>query len=275
MAASSRTQPQNPLLKGKSLRSILPTESHVLRSDHIKQSFKVDVMLPARLPGELTQYPVVYITDGNWVFEMCRAISLLLQLSKHDAPPYILVSIGYPSDCPFAGMFLRAREYTFPPYPPFDLSRVTEYIERRLSIDLYDGILLPEKDAKMFHGAEDFRKFLGDELIPFIERTYPVVPGDRTYFGHSGGGFFGLHTLFTQPDLFRNYIVSSPGLLFHGEGPGGIRYEHCDFGAQMVRTFVASNPTLSGQRLYMSAGAEEEFEPALGSWQVVSGFYQV
>jgi len=265
----------NPLVVGEDLLQVPPIETHLVRSKHVQQTFKIQVMLPPHRKGDARRYPVVYVTDANYSFDMFKSIAYLLQISADDAPGFILVGIGYPSDSPFAGGLLRAREYSFPPYPEFNVKAIPGFLKKALSVGVYAGTLLAEEGAKDFYGAEDFRHFIGEELIPLIDGKYPTVRGDRTYFGHSGGGFFGLFTLFTQSDLFKNYIVSSPGLLYDGEAPGGIKYHNYDCGMQMARTFIDSAKSLEGTRLYMSAGAEEEFEPALGPWQLVSGFYQM
>ena len=105
-------------------------------------------MRPARRPSESVRYPVVYASDGNWSFDMFKGISYLLGLSESLAPPFILVGIGYPGDSPHAGMLLRARDFTVPPYPPFDLKGITLAQE---------GVLVAEDGAKDFHGGGRLR----------------------------------------------------------------------------------------------------------------------
>jgi hypothetical protein len=58
-------------------------------------------------------------------------------MRSEDAPPYILVGIGYPSDSPYAGMLLRAREYTYPPYPKFDVNAGYRTSEMWRALNLY------------------------------------------------------------------------------------------------------------------------------------------
>lgn len=268
-------------LQGNDLLSIPPIQEHLLRSEQVRQTFRIQVMQPARRRGDQCRYPVVYVTDGNWVFDMFKSISYLLQISARDSPPFILVGIGYPGESPFAGEMLRARDFTSPPYPAADTSfeNIAEYWTKegkKLEVGEYEGVLLPEPGAKYYLGGADFRQFIAEHLIPFIDSHYATDPNHRTYFGHSGGGWFGLYTLFTEPKLFNNYIVSSPGLLYSGDGPAGHHYDHYDCGEQLVRAFLTSGKAIPGQRrLYISAGAEEEFEVALGGWHMVSGFYQV
>jgi predicted alpha/beta superfamily hydrolase len=238
-----------------------PSETHLIRSQYVQQTFKVQVMRPARSEGDTSRYPVVYVTDGNLVFAMFETISKLIQLSKRDAPPFILVGIGYPSDFPLAGTMLRVRDFSFPRYPKFSLAA---------AMPPWEGVMLAEEGTKATDGGEDFQRFIGDELIPFIDETYETTPGDRTYFGHSGGGVFGLFTLFSKPNLFRNYIVSSPALSYHGDMPGGFHYENYDFAFDEAREFIAAKKPVDGISIYMSAGAEEEYEPELAQWRLTS-----
>jgi uncharacterized protein len=241
----------------------LPADTHLLSSAHVAQTFKIQVAQPARRRGEKTRFPVVYATDGNRVFEMFKGISEIIQISGYDAPRFILVTIGYPSVSPRAGAMLRVRDFTFPGYPR--LNPVAPDVE---------GVLFAEAGTKSLFGAPDFQQFIANELIGFIDDRYDTIPGDRTYFGHSGGGGFGLYTLFTRCELFRNYIVSSPGLSFHGEA-AGIRYDNCEFLLQEAQRFIGTRPKLTDTTLYMSVGSEEEFEPDLAAWQLTSSFYRM
>lgn len=60
-------------------------------------------------------------------------------------------------------------------------------------------------------GADSFLKFIGEELIPFVEGNYPVN-AYRTLIGHSYGGLFAINTLLDQPELFENYLAIDPSL---------------------------------------------------------------
>lgn len=237
---------------------------HHLRSCYVHQTFKIQVMRPRQGAGNGSRCPVVYVTDGNVVFEMFKSISTLIQMSPNDAPPYILVGIGYPSEAPFAGNRLRVRDFSFPRYPRFTLPEPT-----------FEGVMFPETGTKEIDGGEDFQLFIANELIPFIDNAYETLPDDRTYFGHSGGGVFGLFTLFRKPHLFKNYIISSPALSFHGEMPGGFYYENCDFAFDEAREFIANVKSMTGVNLYMSVGSEEEFEERLSQWRLTSSMLRM
>jgi predicted alpha/beta superfamily hydrolase len=238
-------------------------ETHLVRSRQVEQEFKIQVMLPPLRRGCAPNLPTVYATDANLTFDVLKGLSYSLQSPERNTPPFMLVGIGYPSDNPFAGAMLRARDFTFPGYP--QLSTTPPAI---------DGVLLPGPGGKDFYGAEAFQRFLKSELIPFIEERYATVPEERTYFGHSAGGGFGLFTLFTARDLFRNYIISSPGLLFNGTSSAGVSYQDYDFVLRDARRFLASGQTLQND-IFMSVGSEEEYEPALLQWQLTSSFFRL
>ncbi|QGY42621.1 prolyl oligopeptidase family serine peptidase [Maribellus comscasis] len=60
-------------------------------------------------------------------------------------------------------------------------------------------------------GAKHFAEFMEKELIPFVERKYPVT-NYRTLIGHSYGGLFTINMLVNHPQSFRNYIAIDPSL---------------------------------------------------------------
>lgn len=60
-------------------------------------------------------------------------------------------------------------------------------------------------------GSAEFIRFIGEEVEPFIEKTY-LTNGSRTLIGQSLGGLLGTEVLFTRPELFDNFILVSPSL---------------------------------------------------------------
>ena len=254
--------PKTETEKGREYYPVI--ETHLIRSRWVAQVFKIQVMLPAVKRGEATRFPVVYATDGNFAFDVLKGISYGMQRSDRDAPRFIVVGIGYPDDSPLAGAILRARDLTFPHYPKLSLEPPA-----------VEGVLIAKEGTKDFYGADDFQQFIRHELIPLINERYQTLPGERTYFGHSAGGGFGLYTLFTQTDLFNNYIASSPGLIYHGESSAGIRYENYDFVLEEARRFITSGKPLPDVKVYMSVGSDEEFEPNLSQWALTSSYYRM
>jgi predicted alpha/beta superfamily hydrolase len=61
-------------------------------------------------------------------------------------------------------------------------------------------------------GADRFLAFLEEDLKPLVGREFPVHPERQALFGHSFGGLFALHVLFTRPAAFRTYVAASPSI---------------------------------------------------------------
>jgi predicted alpha/beta superfamily hydrolase len=241
-------------------------ETHLLESMQVHQTYKVQVLRPPQVrDDDARSYPVVYATDANATFDLLKGIAQLMQASKDDSLPFILVGIGYPGDSPMAGEVLRERDFTFPGCP--DFCRGVNWS--------WEGVLRPETGQKDSGGAEDFQRFIELELIPFIDQRYRTRVGERTYFGHSAGGGFGLFTMFTRGHLFNNYIVSSPVLTYDGMTADGSQYEHHDFMLERLRQFAAAGSALHGVHLCLSVGSEEESRPVIANWHFTSSAYRM
>lgn len=59
--------------------------------------------------------------------------------------------------------------------------------------------------------AADFRRFLEQEVIPFVETRYPTG-ARRAVMGESLAGLFVVDTMLRRPALFNDYIAISPSL---------------------------------------------------------------
>jgi predicted alpha/beta superfamily hydrolase len=212
---------------------------HLIESKHVAQVYRVQVMQPLQKAGEVERFPALYLTDANLSFDMAKGISHLLQVSGQ-VRRYIVVGIGYSGENPFAGSILRCRDFTSPRRPAIaDLPRSSPIA----------GVPGLEDGAKQWHGAAQFLAFIRDELIPLIEGTYPVIPGDRAYAGYSMGGGLGLHALFSQPDLFTRYLIASPSLSYDGN----------DYGLDEAREFIAAGKRLDA-RVFTAVGELEELD---------------
>lgn len=65
--------------------------------------------------------------------------------------------------------------------------------------------------APIVGGAEKFRAFIEDELIPAIQNRYNTTDV-RSIIGESLAGLFVVETLLEAPELFDNYIAFDPSL---------------------------------------------------------------
>ena len=156
--------------------SLYNTTAKYITSEIVADSFFILVSVPDGYYSNANSYPVLYVLDGDIAFGMAASIARYLQIGEN-IPELIVVGIGYGSLTKSAAK-KRRRDY-----------RPTET-----------------------GGAENFLKFLNEELIPYIEANYRTNSGDRTINGYSLGGLFALYTLFTRPESFDNYIIGSPNL---------------------------------------------------------------
>jgi predicted alpha/beta superfamily hydrolase len=237
------------------LRHWLPIEQFELDAPTIGDRFRIQIMRPVTIDGESVSFPTLYLTDANMMFDAAAGIARSLQ-GVGDGPRFNLVGIGYPGDGFYAGALLRARDLTFPAHPLLSVAPPP-----------IAGLLEPRGNTR-FHGGEAFQDFIADTLIPRIERDYPCDSGQRYYFGHSAGGTFGLLGLIRRSDLFKGYLLSSPGLAFNGRSSAGIDYRDYDFAIDALEAFAASAPKLEDVRLYLSAGSQEGQEPSLAAWNI-------
>ena len=61
-------------------------------------------------------------------------------------------------------------------------------------------------------GAEEFHRFLVEELRPAIARSNPIDQDRQTLFGYSLAGLFTLHVLFNHPRAYRSFAAASPSI---------------------------------------------------------------
>jgi predicted alpha/beta superfamily hydrolase len=154
------------------------------------RTYRIFVHTPFAPPPE-GGYPVAYFTDGNLTFPIAAAMGGAFGLG---GKPVLVVGVGYPN--PLELFILRTRDLT----PPTPLA----------NIRAQPG--LPPPTAENYGGADDFRRFLVEELRPAILASYPVNAADQTLFGYSLGGLFTLSVLFNHPTAFRTFGAASPSI---------------------------------------------------------------
>jgi predicted alpha/beta superfamily hydrolase len=170
------------------------TEVIALRSKQTGANYQLLVALPPDYRTSKQTYPVVYMLDADYSFALVRNIVQHL-VEREDLPPMILVAVAYPGAATDRAVYRmnRTRDYT-PAYAP-DGGYGAEY-------------------QKVSGGGPKFRAFIAAELIPLIERRYRADAQDRAIVGHSYGGLFATYVLFTQPTLFKRYVIVSPSLWY-------------------------------------------------------------
>lgn len=153
--------------------------------------YQVFVSKPAG-PAPDGGFPVLYVLDGNAMFAGFAESRRILDYMKADAARTIIVGIGYRTDKAYD--LRRIYDMTGgPPPPPWDV-----------------------KLGKAPNGGWDrFLDMLTGPLRAELDRRYTIDRNRQGLFGHSLGGLFAIHALFTRPDAFHAVIAASPSLFWH------------------------------------------------------------
>ena len=196
-------------------------------------TYNIKIGLPENYSSS-QKYATVYILDGDENFDFVAGKSKDIS-NKYSAQNVVVVSIGY------------------------GYNRTTDYT--------------PTKTSDGEGGATAFLNFIGDELIPVIEREFSVdtTRKSRTILGHSFGGLLGAYAFTNFNQVFGNYILLSPSLWYDNEvmfrferehRPGIINEEHLVFmglgqlenGGRMQAPFEAFYQQLRNNYTYMKLG---------------------
>lgn len=168
------------------VKPIVIGESLELVSKTLQETRRINVYLPDGYRQDQSKaYPVIYMPDGG-VAEDFLHIAGLMQVSMANGTmrPFILVGIENT---------VRRRDLTGPSNSELD-----------------------KKAIPNLGGAESYRRFLTEELIPEIEQRYRTTQ-ERALVGESLAGLFTLETLFHTPDMFQTYIAIDPSLWWNDE----------------------------------------------------------
>lgn len=169
---------QSPQVDGGEV-TIPGTQIRSLHSEIVRQDYRLLVSLPGGYAESQESYPVLFVLDAQWDFPLVYAL-YGQQYYDGFVPALIIVGVTWGGERPDPDA-LRLRDFT-----PTEGGG--------------------EGDSG---GAAKFLAFFEKELIPYVEREFRASP-HRTLAGSSLGGLFTLYALFNRPDLFDNYIASSP-----------------------------------------------------------------
>jgi len=146
---------------------------------------QISVSLPRDYATSTERYPVLVVLDGEFEHDIAATIARFYA-STSILPPMVVVGVRNTN---------RMRDLSTTPAADFTPP--------------------PEAGASA-GGADRFLAFLGDELLPYVDRTYRTAPM-RVLVGHSLGGLFALHVLDRNPALFTGYVIMEPAVWWNNE----------------------------------------------------------
>ena len=165
---------------------------HDIRSLYLGTNRRITVWLPPGYNRRLsrTRYPVLYLNDGQNLFEPERAFAgntwhvpeIAADLvRRHRIPPILIVGIDH-------GAVNRGREYL-----PVEDER-NPFARRPL--------------------GREYAEFVTREVLPFVARSYPIARGVAStgIGGSSYGAIAALYTTLIKPGIFGRLLIESPSL---------------------------------------------------------------
>jgi predicted alpha/beta superfamily hydrolase len=135
-------------------------------------------------------FPTLYLLDARLTLDIVVGTKRLFDIFSGGALPLCyLVAIGY-ADPDIAAR--RFRDYT------------------PTKAELPPGLSQPLPFGT--GGAAPYLTTICEDIIPHLERQYPLDPHERVLVGYSLSGRFATYTLFSEPEAFGRYLIVSPSL---------------------------------------------------------------
>ncbi len=196
-------------------------ERHLLTAPN--GSYSIFIAWPEQPPPP-EGYGAIFLLDANAAFgTMVEAMRLQSRRpAATGVKPLAVVGIGYPTD-------------------------------ELLDVERRSHDLVPANPELRAGGADRLLDLIEEQVVPLAKARLPLDPRFRSIFGHSLGGLFVLHALFTRPALFANYVAASPSIWVDAALVG-----------VEARNFIANPATPAGRRLMMTVGEEEQPAPTGG-----------
>lgn len=188
------------------------------------RTYRIYVSRPVAPPPK-EGYPVLYVMDGDIAFATASSQVILGSLTGKGAS--LVVGVAYPNF--LATTTLRGRDLT--PSQPNAAAKA----------NMGMGKAKPEE----YGGADDFHRFMMEELRPLIAQMNKVDPASQSLMGYSLGGLFTLHVMFHHPEAYRSYVAGSPSIWWNDrEVLGG----EAAFAKQVKERMVAPRLLITSDR---------------------------
>jgi predicted alpha/beta superfamily hydrolase len=197
------------------------------------QPFRLFLHVPAGEPPP-GGWPVITVLDANAVMGMVVDMVRVLAFLPREAgirSAAVVAGIGYRTDEPYD---LARRSFDLTPPPGRDMPAA-------------EG-----RPGARTGGADELLDFIEEVVKPLAARAAPIDPSRHALLGHSFGGLFTLHALFTRPSAFRDYVAGSPAIWWENSAV-----------LSSAERFIARTDRPSPLRLLMTVG---EYEQSLAPW---------
>ena len=198
-------------------------------------TYRVQIAIPFAPPPK-AGYPVLYVLDGDTYFGTF-AMAARLRTIGQELEPAVVVGIGYPDAQDDMRVALVRRDFDLT--PTAGTAADTAHTPARAG------------RAPTYAGAEQFLNVILTEVEPRVAAAVPVDPVRSMLFGHSLGGLFVLHALFTHPDAFQTWLALSPSIWWDGRV---VLKDEAAFAGQVTAGKVAP-------RIFIGVGAREQLKP--------------
>ena len=165
-------------------------KKHEIQSKYLNQTKEYWVTFPMNY-DTTKKYPVIYVLDGQWRFDLIRSIAYDLSGNKK-MPGHIIIGLPHQDWKKNRGI-----DYTF------SHSR-NEYDNVKV-----DSLIYNKMNSG---GGEIFYLHLTEEIMKSVDDNYPTN-GTNILIGHSYGGYFGSYIL-ARDNGFRAYQIYDPSIWF-------------------------------------------------------------
>lgn len=155
--------------------------------------YRIQVALPLTAPPE-KGFPVIYVLDGDGYFGTWSSAARFRAMAG-ELEPAVVVGIGYPESEQDVMATMQRR-----------MSELSPSVDEMMAKMAEPGAPAPHA------GADDLLQVIHREIPPLVAAVTKVDASRSTLFGHSLGGLFAVHALFTHPDYFGTYLVLSPSI---------------------------------------------------------------
>lgn len=153
--------------------------------------YELYVQLPKSYPDKKTNYPLIIVNDTSFAFPVTNGAMALMGGAVVEEAIVVGISYSKGDDRSIS----RTRDYT-PTFSPVEKSGYSSA-------------------SRLASGhAKEYVEFIEHQVIPLLQKNYPVDSKKRVFIGHSFGGLLGTYILLKKPHLFTDYIIGSPSLWY-------------------------------------------------------------